>query len=438
MRKRIVIALVVLFGVVIGVIVLPGLFSKEPKYRGKTAEGWFKQYCRTATLIRQLQHQETVDALKALSSNSVPMLVEKYYSTNVNFALETNLTAIIEKLPASWNLEPITPASLIPDMAGYALREIKPAGELLLPLVTNRLHSPNENERLRTIELLTSMRMSADTVVPFLCDLLRSTNRVHRKFAIGNLRVYRLSAQSAIPALVELLNSDETDRSLIRDASRFLVGFSNRSAVAIPALKKRLASELNPARQLEYAITIGQIDVEQSDAMQFIVAIATNKTSALRTSAIHALGIFGSNADAARVLMDAARDEDYVIWRWAADTLLKLGQTNAVESALTEKLQDTNLSRRSTAALFLLNVNPTNSSAISLLITLLRDETTCSYVISRIHEFSPLPPPVSGALFEIVTNTNHRFHAEAQEAIVRAKDEMEARKAMSARYGLEN
>jgi HEAT repeat protein len=440
MRKRIVIALLALIAVVIGVLALPGLFSKEPKYRGKSTEGWIKEYCRSANFdpFRNPDlRREAVKALKALGTNSIPMLLEKYYSTNVTSSSELKIIALLNKLPESWNFEPLTPASLIQERAGYAILEMEPAGELILPLVTNRLRTPDETERLRTISLLAGLKMGADQAIPVLGEILTGTNRSHRKSAMDCLSRYGDETQPAIPAFTKLLSSGETDKWLIHEACSMLARFSNNSAIAIPALKLRLATELDPLAQLEYAITICQIDAQRPEELQFIVNLAANKTNDFRWSAIGKLWMIGKNAStAAPVLVDAVKDEEVANWQLAANTLLWIGQTNLMESAVMEKLQNTNLSLRLSAAFFLLKRNPTNSPAISLVMDLLRNESSCGYVISRLQEIYPPPSLIDGAFQEIVTNQNHRFHREAVQASNLRKEEIQAREEMKARYGL--
>src|SRR5262245_42519643 len=96
MRKRIIVALLAVFAVVIGLLVLPEVFSREPKYHGKRLSDWFKQYYRTGNRHSNRQSDEgnrtrASRALKAIGTNAVPYLVAQCLATNQDSPWHTNL-----------------------------------------------------------------------------------------------------------------------------------------------------------------------------------------------------------------------------------------------------------------------------------------------------------------------------------------------------------
>jgi len=446
MRKRIFIVLLVLFAVVIGVIVLPELFSKEPKYRGKTAEGWFKQYYRTRSSVADADrdpHRDALDALRVLSTNSIPTLLNKYYATNENTAFEYGIMRGCKKFPASWNFEPIIPVSSLAWEAEEAITAMRPTEKLLLSHVSNRLYG-SEHDRLRSLHLLAELGLVNDEVLAILSQLLMGTNRDHRDLARACLHQYGPAARSAVPTLAKVVGSDTTDSREIYYACQLLIKFPHESAAAIPALKVRWAKELDPMYQLKFATAICLIDARQTDVLQFLINAAANKTNEMRDSAIGSLGLIGTNATSAgSVLAEAAKEKEVGIWQSAADALVETGRPDLMESVVMGKLQDTNLSLRSTAVLYLLKQNPSNSMANDCALRLIRDESTGSYVIFRLGELNQLPKRIEIELLTIVADRNHRFHREAQHTVRRVgqlitytNEEMQAREEMMARYGL--
>ena len=106
MRRKIIIALLAILAVMIDWLLLPGLFSNEPKYLGKTARGWLKQYYRSGWQAKTPdanadRREEAMDSLRVLGTNAVPYLVTEYFSTRTDGSLRTNLHALLTHLPRS-------------------------------------------------------------------------------------------------------------------------------------------------------------------------------------------------------------------------------------------------------------------------------------------------------------------------------------------------
>src|SRR5215510_10421337 len=102
MRRRIIIASLAVFAVLIGLLVLPEVFSREPRYHGKRLSDWFKQYYRSGHSNRQPDegaHARAARALKAIGTNAVPYLVTQCLATNQDSPWQTNLLTFLADLP---------------------------------------------------------------------------------------------------------------------------------------------------------------------------------------------------------------------------------------------------------------------------------------------------------------------------------------------------
>src|SRR6185436_666585 len=130
MRKRIVIALLVVFAGMIGVIVLPEVLNSDPMHNGKRLSTWFEQYYRSgwqAGNRNEERREEAIDAFRGIGTNSLTYLVSQYYSTSTDFALRTNLHIWLSRLPPRFRLKPYVRKQVIRSEALMAICEMKPS-----------------------------------------------------------------------------------------------------------------------------------------------------------------------------------------------------------------------------------------------------------------------------------------------------------------------
>src|SRR6185436_9597330 len=125
MRKKFVIALLALFLVVIGVIVLPEVFSNEPTYHGKRVSAWFKQYCRTGFTSDHdiIDFKDASDALEAMGTNAVPWLVKRYMDFKPDWPLREKVQTFLHE---KFHFPEYFGSEALSANAAYLLWEIRP------------------------------------------------------------------------------------------------------------------------------------------------------------------------------------------------------------------------------------------------------------------------------------------------------------------------
>jgi hypothetical protein len=424
MRKRIVIALLVIFVLLLGIIILPEVFSNEPKYQGKRVSSWFKQYYRTSESANsnndEERYEEAAAAFRAMGTNAVPYLLSEFYSnTNTDSRLRRSIEMPLSCLPGRLGIPPFVSAKDIQYEAANAITEINPPTEFILPLVTNRLYGANVEDRNNTLALLCELRVGMDKTMPFLKDMLNGSNFNVQQFSLIYLERLGPEALPALPELVAIVRDPGSNSKLVHSAARALASIGSEAHAAIPYLQDRLANEPKGSSRINFAEALCSIDPGQTNALDVILSYARTPNDPNRGFAVVVLRFLGPKAKAAApTLAQIAREggaQD--VWVSAAEGLANTGDTNQAISIVTEKFATGDASTRLAAAMFVLTYQPTNSVAITHLVKTIHDETWGGLAIDRLAKLRPIPESGLSVLRAVAMDRNSKFQQQAEKAL---------------------
>lgn len=432
MRPRLVKVLLALLGIGLLVWLLAPPGRREPEYREKGVSVWFKQYYRTGPGSRRPdagQHAQAARALRALGTNAVPYLVAASFQTNQESAWQTNLLSWLAELPEPLRRPPFVPAAWVREIAALGIGEIKPPAELLLPLVTNRWHDPDPQQRWMAIFLLGNIGEGSAAAVPLLREKLRDAVSREAMLAAHSLDRLGATATAAVPALVELVRSNQNYASIL--ACRALARIGPAAREAVPVLSAQLATETNDNRRAQILIALLCVEGDQSHWLNDLSTImADDRQLKLQQQLIWALREIGTNACVARPLLLAAlTNAEPTLYHPALFGLWNAGETNLALAAAFERLQRDDRVSRNNALQFLLGVQPTNSLVLSNLVLEANELSMGSWAIEEAAKLGARAGPVIPRLRDIAESKTNPFREVARRALATIAAEQAAEQA---------
>jgi hypothetical protein len=250
--------------------------ARGPTYEGRTVEEWFKSYDEMsnkgyydavrATPVSQ-QHTVTTNDLalvesvfKKIGTNAVPYLAGRInqdpgysrmdvWRIKVRWRLPQLLKGLLP-LPASKGSEAATAANLLSG-------QIKPPGEMLLPLIRPALQSTNADQRVTAFIALRGISSGHELARPYLERGLKDPNTQVQRFAADAIRWSGAHGKWAVSNLLELASSPDFDTH--ESAIHALNILGTNSWPVLPRLKEMLASEQDQKRQKVIANAIDYI-----------------------------------------------------------------------------------------------------------------------------------------------------------------------------------
>lgn len=364
----------------------------EPKYHGRPFTYWFKEYC-LAWPGASGAPEEVTAAIRAMGSNAVPYLVKELLSTNQDSRSGKLYQEFVDGVPPG--LRRVMPGSISADRsrdkAADALFYSKPSGHVLLPLLTNALKGSDVIARHRALFVLGGVGEGAEVVVPYLVVALKDPDPAARTLAAQSLRLIGTEATAAVPDLIEAL-SDPVTRG---NAVTALGNAGADARAAIPPLREMMTTDTNVSR-LSVAAAIHKIDPSQSDALTLILeSLKQRDDPKLRSVAIgtlHGMGPAATNA--IPELLEALGDPNLDVWPHAFAALQKIAPDPRIAvpflmGKVTNTVPTNQLSRLN-AAVCLVRVDATNSTALTALIEFASSTNLFrSYAIDRLGDAGP-------------------------------------------------
>ena len=303
-RRRIILAVLLAIGAGGFVWWIGG--KPEPKYEGKEFSVWFRQYYTSgqhSSRYDENRHQEAKEALCAMGTNAVPLLVEECYSTSRN-AGPTNLLKFLSVLPPPFRFPPFVPPIFISEEAAQILYEIKPPAQFFLPRVTNALASTNQYERRTALYLLGGIGEGAETATPWLIKGLRSPDQWETVLAAQSAARLGPPVRAIIPELISMMTNVPGSRGSIWGICQALGSMGSNAAPAVPILKAKALIETNLAMKLMIAGTLCRIDSGESEVLTNVLnELKNSEHIGKHSSMFFQLGQVGPGAASA-----AARD----------------------------------------------------------------------------------------------------------------------------------
>jgi hypothetical protein len=239
-------------------------------------EEWLKSYDEMsnkgyydavrATPASQQQTVTTNDLMfveavfKRMGTNAVPYLAGRInqnhgysrmdvWRIKVRWRLPQMLKGLLP-LPASQGSEAGTAANLLSS-------QIKPPGEMLLPLIRPALQSTNADQRVTAFIALRGISSGHELARPYLERGLKDPNTQVQRFAADAIRWSGAHGKWAVSNLLELASSPDFDTH--ESAIHALNILGTNSWPVLPRLKEMLASEQDQKRQKVIANAIDYI-----------------------------------------------------------------------------------------------------------------------------------------------------------------------------------
>src|SRR5438477_1561354 len=169
--------------------------SSEPSYRGKPFSYWFREYCLERSNAGVTSEQVLV-AFRAMGSNAAPCLVRELLSTEHDSRVRKLYQDLADGLPSAFQriFRGSISADRRRDKAADALFYSKPSIQVLLPLLTNALNSPDIMQRRGALFVLGGAGDGAQAAVPYLIVALKDPHAIARNHAAQSLRLLRPDA----------------------------------------------------------------------------------------------------------------------------------------------------------------------------------------------------------------------------------------------------
>jgi HEAT repeats len=247
-----------------------------PSYEGRTVEEWFKRYDEMRykgyyDAVRGIppSEQESVaqsdlmlaqSAFQRMGTNAVPYLVGRitqgfdYSRTEVwRMKIRGRLPQMLKGIlpvPVPRGGHSITAAKLLSD-------QIKPPGEMLLPLIEPALQSTNEGQRLWGFFALRGISSGHDLARPYLERGLKDQSTEVQRFAADVIGYCGEHGNWAVSNLLELASSPDFD--IHGAAIHSLNRLGTNSWPVLPQLKEMLAVEQDERRRKGIADAIRNI-----------------------------------------------------------------------------------------------------------------------------------------------------------------------------------
>jgi hypothetical protein len=334
MGKRGRIAVAVLAAAIAGMVLWRALHAHErgPFYRGKSLEGWLRQYGEARSLIgSERTKKEAEDAVRQIGTNAMPYLLDM---------LRKSDSRSISKLVELWN-QRVKPNWLFPNWVRHpawyerraavlnfegslgfeilgadaqqavpglislyeqdispdsekatisALIAIGPAARAAVPLLVRDAGSSDDSVRVNAVRALVEMHAEPSMVVPVFVKGLNDTNRDVCSWSARGLRDSGASPQQTVPSLLRLL-SDPGAGYLARDAA---IGALNRidpgalKAAGIPALINLLKDADSLARW-QGAVFLERFGNDSQGAVPALVLLLRDSHGDVRSAVSNAL-----------------------------------------------------------------------------------------------------------------------------------------------------
>lgn len=358
-----------LFIMAFGLAVLAGgivrWVSREPEFEGQPLSLWFKRFYSSGQLSGQLDNdrrEEAGFALQSIGSNAVPYLISEALNTRQDSPVKRIAHDLANLFRRSKT--PFISAGTIHGEAAYALREIKPPANTILPLLTNVLRAANTNLWYPALFLLGTIGEGSEEGLPYLVEALRGKDERARNLAAQSLQWLGPHANAALPELIHALDDPSCPIYYVVPT---LGQFGSEAKAALPILNEKLAN-LTARERLRVAVAICQIDPDSSQATKLIAqALKTKDNSGLRGSAISALRKSKSVGQAfLPLLQEAANDKEDHVATLALDALQDISPELA-KSALLKRLNDPKTLTRIWAAGWILRIDRDHSQALATL-----------------------------------------------------------------------
>lgn len=252
--------------------------THEPRYQGRSVSSWFRQYYRLSifdedsTPEGELRLDQAAKALDALGTNSLPYLLSVCFSTRQDTRLQTNLNALVAKLPKAFRGPPFVPAWWARVIGEQRVIALKLTPGELLPSITNYLAGPNLSQRLTALCLLLDMdevggimppfgtepaqdldvvrARGLESAAPWLARSLPGTNSTEQLLALEVITRFGPSLRATLADLVWLQAKSfqaessapaaPSSRSVLWRCTQALGAMGTNAAPALPLLKEQL------------------------------------------------------------------------------------------------------------------------------------------------------------------------------------------------------
>jgi hypothetical protein len=262
---------------ILAVTLIVWLRPRAPTYEGRTIEEWFKRYDEmrnkgyydAVRAIPNSQRQAVAPAETArvenaftkMGTNAVPYLAGRITQdcTYSRFELwrikvRWRLPQILKRfvpLPISRGSESSTAADLLSS-------QIKPPGELLMPLIKPALQSTNAYQRVSALIALRGINSGYDLARPYLVQGFKDPDSQVQRFAAVAIRWFGPHGKWAVTNLLQLA-SGTTNLDTCEAALHGLNTLGTNSWGALPRLKEMLVQEPDEKRRKLIAHAIDYI-----------------------------------------------------------------------------------------------------------------------------------------------------------------------------------
>ena len=401
----------------------------EPEYAGKPVSYWFKEYCRSGQRMTwdPSRREETGAALRQVGTNAVHYLLERAFDTGPSSGVLKGLYRLLNGLPRAWGLPAFVDPEIMSLEGAEALKEIKPPATQLLPLLEQRLKSPDGMQRRQALYILGSTGDGAEQAVPWLCAALKSPDVWQHMFAVQSLGWIGPDARAAVPALIEVLkappNTNQPPVRLGPQTATALGEIGSAAAPALPLVQGLFEQETNWNLRCSLAVALCHIDGGQTNALAFLTnGLVTHQPASDRWIAAWNLGNIGPNADAAVPVLLAALDgTNDMLFSQIPGALKKIGvPTEMFLPRMKKQLQSENEATRVNAAARVSELDPADHEALLVLIDQIK--RWALFRGSAIEALGRAGPPAAEAipmLREVVKHGSNQEREATRQAIRR-------------------
>lgn len=371
------------------------------------------------------RHEQTEEALRQLGTNAVPYLVELSFRVSRPPAGQAEFYGVLNAFLRWRNL----PEAVSPDVlalhAPFALKDIRPPADQLLPLLESHLESTNPIEHLGALIILGTAGEGAERVVPYLEQALRGPDLGPRYGAVQSLMWIGPGGRAAVPTLVDLLQATVDTNYLGTPVAIALGKIGSNAAPSIPLVRALFDRETNWNYRCSQAGALVRMDAGQTNALAFLVDGLTNHQPAGdRWIAAMQLGEIGPAAKAAvPALIDVVDGTNVMLASQVPYALRRIGVP--VETCL-PKFRQLLLSGdeivRVNAAARILEIDPADPGAHRVLIDLVQKGSIFrGFAIGVLANAGPSAADAIPVLQWVVKNGAQQDRAAATQALRRIR-----------------
>ena len=374
--------------------------DNTPVYEGKHAREWFHQYVASGSngIYDETDHLEAKIALRRLGRDALKVLIDEaaHPRPDTPFAA---LRHELHRVLFDKHIGPYVKGEQVAVEAEFAIKELQPDADELLPLIQPLLARPAQSQEYAiALWCLGCVGAGSEQGIPHLVAALDSTNKYIPEMAAQSLMFLGAKAKPALPAILKHLNEPD----LFNTVHTALANIGPDAKAALPHLEPILISPDPTSKyaglcsdQIAAALAVFAIDPTRTNALDLIRAGFTEQAGHFEQQALWAAKELGPRAKplVPQMMAMAADSTNQSRAMFAIDALRVVSPQDLIH-VLRDRIKSVpTMNDRIWAAGLILRTDPNDEVALTFLTQQIENASTSpqslTYALEQLGDASP-------------------------------------------------